>query len=67
MIYFLHQIEFGREQAIAAMTTQGDCMTRSKQQMHAIPSANRCAEAHSLGFALQLAPIGAIVLAEDGV
>jgi hypothetical protein len=35
--------------------------------MHDIPSANRCVETRSLGFALSLAPIGAIVSSGDGV
>jgi hypothetical protein len=35
--------------------------------MHAIPSANRCAETCSLSFGLSLAPIGAIVSLGDGV
>ena len=67
MVYSLYQIEFGREQAIAAMKKQVDCMTRNKQQMHDIPSANRCTETRDLGYALPVAPIGAIVPAENGV
>jgi hypothetical protein len=42
-------------------------MIMSKLQMHTIPSANRYAETRNLGFALPLAPIGAIVLTGDGV